>query len=75
VRNARKYMVTSEEASDLKKNCEALKNLCHPPVFHYGWFFDTSGYARVEQINPKVSRTYLFRTDHHEQTDPKSIPN
>lgn len=30
---------------------------------HYGVFFDTSGKARVERINPTAQYLYLFRTD------------
>lgn len=30
---------------------------------HRGIYFDTSGIARVERINPNAEYTYLFRTD------------
>lgn len=61
--NKKRFIATAEEAGELRKNCEALKNLTAPPAFHYGWFFDTTGVARVEQINPRATYRYLFRTD------------
>lgn len=30
---------------------------------HYGVFFDTSGKARTERVNPNAQYGYLFRTD------------
>lgn len=45
---------------DYRANCRA--NHKHTGL-HYGWFRDTSGNDRVEQVNPRAHYGYLFRTD------------
>lgn len=39
---------------------------------HYGVFFDTSGWARVERINPTAQYNYIWRTDEALQTKNKN---
>lgn len=57
----KKPRITKKKKADYwKEQCRANHEYTGN---HYGWFRDTSGNDRVEQINPTACYPYFYRTD------------